>query len=180
MKVVVGLGNPGEKYAKNRHNVGFMAVDELFSSIKRDSAKTTDWESKFESFLVRAGEVLLVKPQTFMNRSGEAVAAIVNFYKVDINDLVVVHDDLDIRLGEYKLVKGVGPKIHNGLNSIEEKLASKDFYRLRIGVDNRQAGVGRTAGDVYVLDDFLPDEKDVVDGVIKKAVADLISFLNED
>lgn len=164
MKVIVGLGNPGEKYAKNRHNVGFLVLDQLAE---------VRWESKFEAMICKVGDTLLVKPQTFMNRSGVAVGEIVNFYKVSTDDLIVVHDDLDIRLGEYKIQKEVGPKVHNGVNSIEECLGRKDFWRVRLGVDNRVGGEFRTSGDEYVLSDFTPEETQVIDSVIEKAVKEL-------
>lgn len=158
MKVVVGLGNPGEKYANNRHNLGFMVLDKL--------AGTASWESKFEALVLKSGEYLLVKPQMFMNRSGEAVAKLVNFYKVGGGDLWVVHDDLDIRLGEYKIQRGVGPKVHNGLTSVEEQLGTANFWRARVGIDNRPTGMARTPGEDYVLADFTEEERQVVDRVI--------------
>jgi len=126
MKIVVGLGNPGVEHENNRHNVGFVVVDRL--------AAGAGWESKFDSLIHKSGDVVLVKPLTFMNRSGEAVAQIMNFYKMNSDDLAVVHDDLDIRLGEFKMQKGVGPKVHNGLTSVEVQLSTKDFWRVRVGV----------------------------------------------
>lgn len=180
MKLVVGLGNPGEKYTNNRHNVGFLVIDALLDSIKKDEVRVIEWESKFDALITRVGEVLLVKPQKFMNRSGEVVAGLMNFYKIGLSDLVIVHDDLDIRLGEHKFTMGVGPKIHNGVNSVETTLGRKDFWRLRIGVDNRLAGEARTPGEEYVLSDFRKDEAGMLGGVVKDAVNELISFLNED
>ena len=170
MKLLVGLGNPGEAHVGNRHNVGFMVVDRL-------AGEGAEWEPKFEALILKAKDYLLVKPQMFMNRSGEVVAKIANFYKVTIDDLVVIHDDLDIRLGEYKIQKGVGPKVHNGLTSVEERLGTADFWRLRIGVDNRiQNSEFRIQGEDYVLADFLPEEKTIIDGVIEKAVKELESI----
>ncbi|KKT34256.1 MAG: Peptidyl-tRNA hydrolase [Candidatus Gottesmanbacteria bacterium GW2011_GWB1_44_11c] len=166
MKLVVGLGNPGEAHANNRHNVGFVMVDRL-------AGEGAEWESKFEALILKAKDYLLVKPQTFMNRSGEVVAKVANFYKVTTDDLMVVHDDLDIRLGEYKIQKGVGPKVHNGLTSVEERLGTANFWRLRVGVDNRPAGQARVPGDEYVLSDFTAEEKEISDGVIEKAVKEL-------
>ena len=136
-----------------------------------------EWESKFEALILKAKDYLLVKPQMFMNRSGEVVAKIANFYKVMIDDLTVIHDDLDIRLGEYKIQKGVGPKVHNGLISVEEQLGTANFWRVRIGVDNRiQNSEFRIQGEDYVLADFLPEEKTIIDGVIEKAVKELESI----
>ena len=153
MKIVVGLGNPGDKYRNNRHNVVFMVIDKSFTVGSRQSA--VRWESKFEALICKIGDILLVKPQTFMNNSGEAVQKIVNFYKIDLQDLYVIHDDLDIRLGEYKIQFGKGPKVHNGVSSIEQALGTKDFWRVRIGIDNKD-----------VLGKFLPEEKGIIEGVI--------------
>ena len=175
MKLVVGLGNPGEAHANNRHNVGFMVVDKIAEFRSQNSE--IRWETKFEGLICKFERVLLVKPQMFMNRSGEVVTKIANFYKVTIDDLVVIHDDLDIRLGEYKIQKGVGPKVHNGLTSVEERLGTADFWRLRIGVDNRiQNSEFRIQGEDYVLADFLPEVKTIIDGVIEKAVKELESI----
>ncbi len=173
MKVVVGLGNPGDRYEANRHNTGFMLVGALAQKYEVGS-----WESKFGALVAKVGDLFLVKPQLFMNKSGEVVSQIVNFYKIPTADLWVCHDDLDIRLGEYKLVNGVGPKVHNGVNSVETQLGKTDFWRVRVGVDNRPAGEARTPGEDYVLADFTGEEKPIVNEVIKKIVLELISSLN--
>lgn len=166
MKIVVGLGNPGVEYENNRHNVGFMVVDSLAGEAK--------WESKFDSLIVKSNDVILVKPLTFMNQSGKAVHEIMNFYKVARGDLIVIHDDLDIRLGEYKIQMGIGPKVHNGVTSVEAQLSTKDFWRVRIGVDNRPVGEARAPGDEYVLADFTKDERVVVDELIVKITSQLL------
>lgn len=170
MKVIVGLGNPGDKYKNNRHNVGFMVIERLAGGEEK-------WEPKFSSLIQKSKNYLLVKPQTFMNRSGEAVNEIVNFYKVISDDLIVVHDDLDIRLGEYKIQKGVGPKVHNGLTSVEECLGKADFWRVRVGIDNRPMANGewRMVGEDYVLADFTLKENAVLDKVIKRIVDQLVT-----
>ncbi|QQG47549.1 MAG: aminoacyl-tRNA hydrolase [Candidatus Woesebacteria bacterium] len=164
MKVIVGLGNPGEKYSKTRHNVGFMVLDAL-----ADGGKF-GFQKKFNCLILQSGDVILVKPQTFMNASGEAVSKLVDFYKVDLNDLWVIHDDLDLSLGETKIQKGVGPKLHNGIYSIEESLNSKEFWRVRVGVDNRDNN--RTLGEQYVLEEFKEDEIGKINDVIKKIIDD--------
>src|SRR3990167_683179 len=171
MKLVVGLGNPGEAHANNRHNVGFMVVDKIAEFRSQNSE--IRWETKFEGLICKFERVLLVKPQMFMNRSGEVVTKIANFYKVTIDDLVVIHDDLDIRLGEYKIQKGVGPKVHNGLTSVEEQLGTANFWRLRVGVDNRLPGHARVPGDEYVLSDFTAEEKEISDGGMGEAGKEL-------
>lgn len=155
MKLIVGLGNPGDKYKGNRHNVGQMVLDGIQRSGIRD----------------QRSEIRLLRPETFMNESGVAVRKAMNFYKLGVEDLIVIHDDLDIRLGEYKIDMARGPKQHNGVTSVEEELGTKDFLRVRVGVDNR---VGeRTPGERYVLEDFTDEERVILDGVIEKIVDEL-------
>ncbi len=154
MKLIVGLGNPEEKYTNNRHNVGYLFIDEL----------------KKEKNLK---DVIALKTNTFMNSSGEAVKRYVDKYKASLDDLYIVHDDLDIPIGSFKIQKGVGPKLHNGLSSIESLLGSSDFLRIRIGVDNRKAEE-RTPGEEYVLQDFEPEERLTIDSTIKLVIQKLI------
>lgn len=172
MKVVVGLGNPGVRYEKTRHNVGFVVIDRLVGEEGEFGN-----ESKFKAEVCRVEEALYVKPQTFMNESGYAVSKIVNFYKVAMDDLIVVHDDLDIKLGEYKVQKGVGPKVHNGVNDIEERLGKSDFWRVRMGIDGR-GEIGymneyKVEGEEYVLSDFSGSEESVIGGVVGKVVGEV-------
>ncbi len=140
MKLIIGLGNPGTKYAKNRHNVGEMFVDWV-ESARADDAKA--WK--------------LLKLEEFMNDSGKGVRKLRDFYKLTSGDIVIVHDDLDLRFGENKLQFGKGPYGHNGLLSIEDELGTKDFWRLRIGIDNRDTE-NRIPGVEYTLHDFAPEE----------------------
>lgn len=173
MKVIVGLGNPGEKYAKNRHNVGFMVVEELNSKLETLNPKQTlnakfKLSKRFNSEIVQTNEYILVKPQTFMNDSGVAVAKICQFYKIDLKDLYIVHDDLDIPLGKYKIQHGKGPQVHNGLLSIEEKIGSDQFFNVRVGVENREVrGNKGVPGVVYSLQDFTAEERAIVEEVIQ-------------
>ncbi len=170
MKLLVGLGNPGEKYKKTRHNVGFMVVDTLASQIAEGKWQVSE---KFHSLLFNFDQALLLaKPNTFMNSSGEAIKKLVDFYKIELNDLYVIHDDLDIKLGEYKIQKGKGPKLHGGVNSIEEKLGTQDFWRVRVGVENRQIEIGdhKISGDEYVLQKFPEAEKTSLNSVIHDAL----------
>lgn len=178
MKVIVGLGNPGVKYANNRHNTGFMVMDKLAEF--RSQNLEVSWESKFGALIAKADRLLLVKPQKFMNNSGEVVSEIVNFYKVSTANLWVIHDDLDIRLGEYKIQYGIGPKIHNGVNSIEGSLGKTDFWRVRMGIDNRPVGEARALGEEYVLLDFLSEERKVINGVIERIVRDLLGAVGSE
>ncbi|KKR12226.1 MAG: Peptidyl-tRNA hydrolase, partial [Candidatus Woesebacteria bacterium GW2011_GWA1_39_21b] len=126
MKLIVGLGNPGEKYENTRHNVGYKVADSLRSTVDSDC----EWEEnrKYKAVVCRlkAVDILLAKPQTFMNSSGVAVRKLIDQYKIKLADIWVIHDDLDLRLGEYKIQLGVGPKLHYGIKSIEGKLGKKD------------------------------------------------------
>ena len=165
MKLVVGLGNFGDKYKDNRHNVGFMVVDALASRMVNDQWSKAD---KLQSLIIsHQPSILLAKPFTMMNNSGEAVLALTTYYKILPTDVYVIHDDLDIALGEYKVQKGVGPKLHNGILSVEEKLGKPGFWRIRIGVDNRSSD-NRTPGEAYVLQDFLPEEHEIITRVVNK------------
>ena len=172
MKLIVGLGNKGEEYKDTRHNAGFMAIDQLLGRLGHEKKFSTD--KKFESEIVKLKNVILVRPQTFMNNSGRAVRKIMDYYKIELGDLAVIHDDLDIRMGEYKIQKGVGPKIHNGLSSVEQTLGNKDFLRIRIGVDNRQTNLFYGSGADYVLARLSSGEKELMEKTIDKALDELL------
>lgn len=205
MKHVVGLGNSGDKYARTRHNVGFMMVDKLAGDGK--------WYKSKSGLLLyhwtRVGgeEVELLKPLTFMNSSGDAVGYVKKKHpKLSMNDLFVIHDDLDIKLGEYKIQKGKGPRDHKGLLSIYKKLKTSDFWHVRVGIDNRSQQVRNPnieirnndrnsndtssintiyhtpstkhiPGEDYVLMNFTRDELKVLDMVKKKVVDELLELL---
>lgn len=156
MKVIVGLGNPGEQYKNSRHNVGYMFIDyvESLKSIK--------------------SKILLFRPQTFMNESGKAVKACVTRYALNVtHDLYIVHDDLDLRLGEFKIQKGKGPKLHGGLLSVQNELSTNDFWRVRLGVDDRSSD-NRLPGEAYVLQDLTEGEKAVLASVFPKVWQELL------
>ena len=193
MKLIVGLGNPGEKYQNNRHNVGFMFVDYLLATC--NSQHKTSNQFMYDKYLLsevcklqalRFGgqatsyklqnDIVLLKPQTFMNKSGVAIKSCVTRYTLNVTrDLIVVHDDLDIPLGKFKIQKGSGPKLHNGLESIENKLMNKDFLRIRIGVDNRDPN-NRIDGETYVLQDFREEEKKIIRNTFLKILAFLMNL----
>lgn len=162
MKLIIGLGNPGPEYARTRHNIGFMFVD--FLAEKLEAAPFTNkkkFEAEITDVIISGEKVILVKPQTYMNDSGRAVSALANFYDVSPKDIIIVHDDLDITLGEYKIQTAKGPKVHNGLISIEQSLATPDFTRVRIGIDGRTSE-RTTSGKEYVLNTFSSPEMTVL------------------
>lgn len=149
MRLVVGLGNPGAGYAKNRHNIGFMAADEF---VRRHSFGP--WRAKFQGQLSEGGigaeKVLVLKPQTYMNLSGESVAAALRFHKLNLGDLVVLHDELDLAPGRIRVKKGGGAGGHNGLKSIDAHLG-QDYWRVRLGIGH-PGDKDRVTG--HVLSDF--------------------------
>ena len=136
IKLIVGLGNPGPDYEETRHNAGFWFIDQ----IARQYGGTLKVESRFHGQLCRVTaeghDLRLLKPSTFMNRSGQAVAALANYFKIGAEEILVVHDELDIPCGSCRLKKGGGHGGHNGLRDIMSALGKRDFYRLRIGIDH--------------------------------------------
>lgn len=166
MLLVVGLGNPGREYERTRHNVGFDVIDRLAS---RGSFGA--WR-KAESALVCRGvmgstEVLLVKPMTYMNLSGQAVGGLMRFYKVSLSDLVVIHDELDFEPGVVRIKSGGGHGGHNGLRSIEAHVGSREFVRIRVGI-----GKPRSAADGanHVLSTFGKEERVLIDQAVDLAL----------
>src|SRR3989304_5017921 len=127
MRLLVGLGNPGGEYEQTRHNVGFVVLDVLVKQLLVGLQDTSfKFQKRFSSELMIDKDYIFAKPQTYMNFSGLAVSKLASFYKIPTSKIFVFHDDLDIRLGEYKISKGVGPKVHNGVNSVEEKMGKRD------------------------------------------------------
>lgn len=163
MKLIVGLGNPGDAYRETRHNVGFKVVDELADRHRADS-----WREKFGGLeaKTRLGEtpVILVKPLSFMNLSGQAVQAFSAFYKIAAPDLLVIVDDAELPLGRLRARRDGGAGGHNGLKSVIECLGTKAFARLRIGV-------GRGPGELanHVLGRFTPEEQSVISAAVLRA-----------
>ncbi|WP_374324723.1 aminoacyl-tRNA hydrolase [Azonexus sp.] len=129
-RLVVGLGNPGPEYEATRHNVGFWFVDRLAESLRVSLAP----QAKFFGKAARAGELWLLQPSTYMNRSGQAVAALANFYKISPAEILVIHDELDLPPGGIRLKQGGGNGGHNGLKDIQARLGTPDFWRLRLGI----------------------------------------------
>jgi len=184
--MIVGLGNPGSKYERTRHNAGFLFVDKMREYLGWDKGYDVgDWkeEKKLKSLVCEArtvdgSKVLLAKPQTFVNLSGEAVQKMASMFKIDIEkDLVLVHDDLDLKLGAYKIQLGVSPELHNGINSVEQYLGKTDFLRVRIGVDSRQ-NVSEVPGDEYVLQQMEKETIELLESTIVDAVKDLRSVIS--
>jgi len=175
MKIVIGLGNPGRKYERTRHNAGFLAVDELARGLRFDLT-----QEKYHALVGRGqvggGDALMVKPQTFMNESGRAVAAALRYTGSAVADLIVVHDELDLPLGTVRIKTGGGHGGHNGLRSIIEHTGTPEFVRVRVGIG--RPPVGRDAAE-YVLNPFLPAERQAAEDAITRA-ADAVKAVLED
>lgn len=134
IKLIVGLGNPGEKYQDTRHNIGFKFINSLLKINSTDTIKKSTLKSHLYKFLIDGNSLICIKPQTFMNLSGEAVVAVMNFYKIKPDELCVVTDDLDIEFGTVRVRKQGGAGTHNGMKSVIQSLGSKEFMRLRLGI----------------------------------------------
>ena len=186
MKLIVGLGNPGKKYVRTRHNTGYIVVDRVAQRLTARSPDNPEsqWKPtrKFMLIYVRKEPrhgVVLAKPRVYMNKSGLAIRELVRLNNIDMQSLFVVHDDLDIALGRYKIQFGRGPHDHNGVNSIVEALGSGRFWRVRVGVENRPPSIlGRPrkpAGEEYVLMNFNDLELGMIKNVADEVTSDLVS-----
>jgi PTH1 family peptidyl-tRNA hydrolase len=174
MRLLVGLGNPGSRYAMTRHNVGFMAVDAAARQ-----HRFAPFRGKFQGSLsegtVGDEKVLALKPETFMNLSGESVAAAARFYKIMPGEIAVIHDDIDLAEGKLRVKRGGGAGGHNGLRSIDEMLG-QDYWRIRIGIGH--PGM-RELVEAYVLQNFLSEEREWLDPMLA-AIAEALPLLVKD
>lgn len=183
MKLIVGLGNPGRNYAANRHNLGFMCLNHL--------ARTQGIRFDRKLGLARIGtgevagsEVILAKPQTFMNLSGQSVKRLIQRFNISLADLLIIHDDLDLPLGKIRIRHGGGSGGHKGVESIITELGSQDFTRLRVGIRRPDATEGSTEiseADItaYVLSDFTNSEKQTIARVIPTVSDAILCLLSE-
>lgn len=172
--LIVGLGNPGSRYAATRHNVGFQVVDQVSKTLGitlgKVKAKAIIGEGRHDD-----KKVILAKPQTFMNLSGQAVSALARFYKVPVENLLVIHDDLDLPLGTLRIRPGGGAGGQKGVLSIIEQLGTPEFARIRFGIGRPP---GRMDPKDYVLQNFLPKEQELADFTILMARDAVISFVD--
>ena len=183
MKLIVGLGNPGRSYANNRHNIGFMCVNH-FARTQGIRFDRKQGQARIGSGEIAGSQVVLAKPQTYMNSSGESVSRLVKRFKVTPGDLLVIHDDLDLPPGKIRIRSGGSSGGHKGINSIISCLGTKEFSRLRVGIGRPLALVGSTEmceADIiaYVLSDFYPDEKQVITQVIPRVSEAILCVLTE-
>ncbi len=156
IKLIVGLGNPGQQYEKTRHNAGFLFLDHLLSEYSGSWASESKFHGVVATSFVGGNKVILLKPHTFMNRSGLSVGSVARYYKFNSEEILIVHDELDFSAGAVKLKKGGGHAGHNGLRDIIANLGERDFYRARIGIGRPASG--KPVAD-YVLSDPTKEEQ---------------------
>lgn len=182
MKIIVGLGNPGEKYQATRHNLGFEIVEHFRKKI---NAPDFSLNKKCNAEVSKLGEeFLLVRPQTFMNASGFAVSSVANFYKIDPKDIIIVYDELDLPLGQIKVRLGGSAAGHHGVESIIEHMGTDQFLRVRAGIGNLRTlssehHKDQKVAEKYVVGDFSSGERSKVKHLIKHACDALELLLNE-
>lgn len=182
MKLLVGLGNPGEKYANVRHNLGFTALEEFVASSKYQVV----WENseKFKSEIAKVGELIFVKPQTYMNQSGLAVKLLTTYYKLPATDVIVIYDELDLPLGKIKVRMGGAAAGHHGVESIIKELGTDQFIRVRLGIGNLKTQSGEhkavhVSAEKFVLEPFMHSEKSQVKHMLKQAIKALQILIDQ-
>lgn len=173
-QLIVGLGNPGPRYAHNRHNVGFMVLDRLAAEAGIDISRSK-FKGVFGTGVIDDAPVALLKPMTYMNLSGESVSPAARFFDIDPTRILVVHDELDLPFGRLRLKVGGGHAGHNGLRSMVQALDSRDFVRLRVGIGRPQGG---SVSD-YVLADFAGDDAQWLPDLLERSVTALRAALRE-
>ncbi len=163
MKLIIGLGNPGEEYKYNRHNIGFIILD-MFLSEYKDNFSEFKYDKKLKSEIAIgniAGEkVILAKPKTFMNKSGDALSLIMNFYKIDIKDIIILQDDKDLEFAKIRIRDESSAGGHNGIKSIISAIGTNKIKRLKFGIANERLNFMPT--DAFVLENFSKEEMDKI------------------
>jgi len=175
MKLIVGLGNPGKDYENTRHNVGFMVLDRLADTLNV-SISTNKFKGEYTKLKYKGEDVILLKPMTYMNNSGESVIQVMNYFKIDVEDLLVIYDDMDMPTGKLRLRQTGSAGGHNGVKSIIAHVGTQSFQRIRVGIDKHP----RIKVIDYVLGHFSKDEQPLIDEGIEKAVKAIETYLNKD
>lgn len=184
MKLIIGLGNPGKKYIKTRHNIGFRVADELAEKLEiRNWKLKSKLKALISEGIFNNEKILLAKPQTFMNLSGQAVKALSIYYKINPQNIWIIHDDIDLPLGTFKISQNISSAGHKGIQSIIDSLGTKDFVRFRVGI---KPDIGYQASDVrklntekFVLEKFTKEEEKRISQVIKKTTNALLVALED-
>ena len=183
MKLIVGLGNPGRGYANNRHNIGFLCLNH-FARTQGIRLDKKQGKARIGTGEIAGGKVVVARPQTFMNLSGESVSRLVRKFNIQLDNLLVIHDDLDLPTGKIRVRWGGSSGGHKGVDSIINELGSQDFIRIRVGIGRPTVLPGATEiseADIvaYVLSDFNPDEKQIITQIIPKVSEAILCLLSE-
>ena len=173
MKLIVGLGNPGKEYEKTRHNIGFMCIDKI-ANYFNVNFNMNKFNGLYITFNYNGDKVILLKPQKYMNLSGEVVRDFVNFFKIDINDILIICDDLDTNVGTYRLRYKGSSGGHNGLKNIELHLSTMEYKRIKVGISNNK---NMDTKD-YVLGKFSKEELELINPIIDKIPNIIEDYLN--
>lgn len=186
VKLIIGLGNPGEQYNGTRHNLGFALLDQYLRRHHDITQKENFWtsEKKFKSQVAKLADLIFVKPQTYMNKSGLAVSLLAHYYQVPPEDIIIIHDDMDIPLGHLKIRQGGAAAGHHGVESIIQALSSDKFIRIRLGIGTLKALAGERKinsfnAEHFVLESFTPKESTTVKHLLKKATKALDILLEK-
>ena len=160
MKLIVGLGNPGKEYENTRHNIGFMSVDKIIN--EKNLTEKEKFNGKYYEYNINNEKIIILKPQNYINLSGQVINKFVNYFKIDINDILIIHDDLDLPVGKIKLRMSGGSGGHNGLKDIENCLKTKNYKRVKVGISNNK----NIDTKDYVLGKFNSEDKKIIDNSI--------------
>lgn len=174
MQLIVGLGNPGEKYQYTRHNIGYMAIDNIVSA-QQDYKIKKKFNSIIYETIIDKNRIILIKPETYMNNSGDAVSQIANFYKIDSKNILVLHDELDIPFGKIRIKSGGGNAGHNGLKSISKKI-DNNYTRVRLGIGH-PGNKERVNG--HVMGNFTGSEKEKLNQILNYLTNNIYEILNK-
>jgi peptidyl-tRNA hydrolase, PTH1 family len=176
-KLIVGLGNPGAEYEATRHNAGFWFADAIADELKTSFNKEQKFAGWFAKAKFKGNDVLILKPNTYMNRSGQSVQAVANFYKVNANEILVIHDELDMMPGSIKMKFGGGTGGHNGLKDIQSKIGTPDYWRVRVGIGHpRTLGLQQEVAD-FVLHPARFEEQDAINTTLPRLLKVLPNLL---
>ena len=168
MKLIVGLGNPGKEYEKTRHNIGFMTIDQYADKLGVSITKEK-YNGLYAETIINSEKVILLKPQSYINLSGEVIRRFIDFYKIDIEDILIIHDDLDLEVGTYRVKQHGSSGGHNGLKNIELHLGTQEYKRIKIGISNNKLMDTKD----YVLGKISKEEQEKIDEV-KNVVMDIL------
>ncbi|MGB3570143.1 MAG: aminoacyl-tRNA hydrolase [Priestia megaterium] len=175
MKLIVGLGNPGKEYDRTRHNIGFMAIDKIAEQFMISLDKTK-FNGIYGTGIIKGEKVILLKPLTYMNLSGESIRPLMDYFDIDVEDLLVIYDDLDLPCGKVRLRTKGSPGGHNGIKSIIQHLKTQEFNRIRIGIDRPKNGMKVVD---YVLGRFTEDEMVHMEEAMKTSIHASEDFLSK-